>query len=210
MSSEFDFQRVPEVRDLNGVRLLRGFLTSEAQAAMVGDVRAVCVAAPLFQPTTRGGKAMTVRMTAAGRFGWVSDGKGYRYQAHHPGGSAWPPIPASLLAVWEAVSGSSQAPECCLVNFYGEGARMGMHQDHDEADLDQPVVSVSLGDEGLFRVGGTTRGGGTRSAWLRSGDVVVLGGPARLAYHGVDRIRFGSSGLLRRGGRLNLTLRVVT
>ena len=86
---------------------------------------------------------------------------------------------------------------------------MGMHQDSDEADMQWPVVSVSLGDDGLFRMGGTKRGGKTESIWLRSGDVVVMGGDARLSYHGVDRIRAGSSTLLPKGGRLNLTLRVV-
>lgn len=86
---------------------------------------------------------------------------------------------------------------------------MGMHQDRDEADFTWPVLSVSLGDAALFRIGNDTRGGKTESLWLDSGDVVVMGGGARLRYHGVDRIRFGSSGLLAHGGRLNLTLRVV-
>jgi alkylated DNA repair protein (DNA oxidative demethylase) len=95
------------------------------------------------------------------------------------------------------------------VNFYGEGAKMGMHQDKDEGNFDWPVVSVSLGDDALFRMGATERGGSTESIWLRSGDVVVMGGPARLAYHGVDKIRFGSSTLLPKGGRINLTLRAI-
>jgi alkylated DNA repair protein (DNA oxidative demethylase) len=113
------------------------------------------------------------------------------------------------LAVWERFAPGARAPECCLVNLYRE-ARMGLHQDRDEADLSQPVVSISLGDEALFRVGGTERGGPTRSVWLRSGDVAVLAGPARLAFHGVDRVRAGSSSLVPGGGRINLTLRVVT
>ena len=92
---------------------------------------------------------------------------------------------------------------------YGEGAKMGLHQDRDEADFDMPVVSISLGDEALFRVGGVERGGPTRSIWLRSGDVAVMGGAARLVHHGIDRVRWGSSTLLPRGGRINLTLRVV-
>ena len=124
---------------------------------------------------------------------------------------AWPPVPETALGdLWRALVDWDRDPDCCLVNFYREGARMGLHQDRDEADFGLPVVSVSLGDEALFRMGNTTRGGKTESVWLRSGDVVVMGGAARLAYHGVDRIRFGSSTLLPDGGRINLTLRVVS
>lgn len=201
--------RLSEPLDLNGVRLWPGLLDGPAQAALVAEVRAVVRAAPLIAPVTPGGRPMSVRMTAAGRFGWVSDRQGYRYAEAHPRGTPWPPIPPLALAVWQAVAPAARPPECCLVNFYGEGARMGLHQDRDEADVTQPVVSISLGDDGLFRVGGAERGGRTVSHWLRSGDVAVLGGPSRLAWHGVDRIRFGSSALLAQGGRLNLTLRVV-
>ena len=199
------------VLDLNGAQLWPGFLDAAAQAALLEDIRAVVAAAPLVRPVTPGGRPMSVRMSAAGRFGWITDRRGYRYAEAHPEtGAPWPAIPASVLRIWEAVSGCARAPECCLVNFYGEGARMGLHQDRDEADFTCPVVSVSLGDPGRFRVGGVERGGRTASAWLNSGDVAVLGGPARLAWHGVDRIRFGASTLLPRGGRINLTLRVVT
>ena len=148
-------------------------------------------------------------MTAAGRLGWVTDRRGYRYEPRHPSGTAWPPIPPEVMAVWESVSGTGRAPDCCLVNFYGEGARMGLHEDRDEGDFSFPVVSISLGDEALFRMGGAERSDGTESTWLRSGDVVVMGGAARLAWHGVDRVRHGSSTLLPQGGRINLTLRVV-
>ncbi|HGG06552.1 MAG TPA: alpha-ketoglutarate-dependent dioxygenase AlkB, partial [Aliiroseovarius sp.] len=151
-----------------------------------------------------------VQMTSAGRFGWVSDHRGYRYAKHHPAGGTWPQIPQAVLDVWQAVSGTKRAPECCLVNFYRDDARMGLHQDRDEADFSEPVVSISLGDDALFRIGGTERGGKTVSHWLRSGDVLVLKGPARLAFHGVDRLRPQSSRLLKAGGRINLTLRVVT
>jgi alkylated DNA repair protein (DNA oxidative demethylase) len=139
----------------------------------------------------------------------VSDRRGYRYEPRHPSGVPWPPIPDEVLAVWHEVTGVDRAPDCCLVNWYGEGARMGLHQDRDEADFAWPVVSISLGDEALFRVGGTERGGRTASVWLRSGDVAVLEGESRLAFHGIDRIRHGSSTLLPQGGRINLTLRVV-
>jgi alkylated DNA repair protein (DNA oxidative demethylase) len=195
--------------DVGGVTVWPGWLGPEAQAAMVADIREVVRLAPLFIPETPRGQKMSVRMTAAGNYGWISDRRGYRYERRHPTGVTWPPIPASVLEVWRAVSGVDRAPQCCLVNWYDEAARMGLHQDRDEADLTMPVVSISLGDDALFRVGGTERGGPTRSIWLRSGDVAVLGGAARLAYHGIDKVRPGSSSLLPRGGRINLTLRVV-
>ena len=176
---------------------------------MVADLRRVVAAAPLFSPTTRFGKAMSVRMTSAGRYGWFSDARGYRYIEAHPDGAPWPPIPASILGVWRALVGDARDPDCCLINYYRETAKMGLHQDRDEADFSWPVLSVSLGDDALFRMGGVERGGKTRSVWLRSGDVMVMGGDARLAHHGIDRIKFGTSTLLDQGGRINLTLRVV-
>lgn len=197
------------VVDLKGVRILPEHLDTAAQLSLIEDLRAVAAAAPFFRPVTRWGKDMSVRMTSAGRCGWVSDRRGYRYEAHHPSGVPWPPIPARVLALWREVTGLVREPDCCLVNYYDAGARMGLHQDRDEADFSWPVVSVSLGDDALFRVGGTERSEPTASHWLRSGDVAVLEGPARLAFHGIDRVRAGSSTLLDRGGRINLTLRVV-
>jgi alkylated DNA repair protein (DNA oxidative demethylase) len=195
---------------VGGALVYRGHLDSNAQTEMQMDIREVVGAAPLFHPETRQGRKMSVAMTSAGTYGWVSDRRGYRYERNHPRGTPWPAIPQSVLAVWDAVSGVASDPESCLVNWYGEGARMGLHQDRDEADTSMPVVSISLGDDALFRIGAVTRGGPTQSLWLASGDVVVLGGDARMAYHGIDRIRFGSSRLLPKGGRINLTLRVVT
>lgn len=194
---------------IRGFKVYQSFLSPEAQAGLVADLRKVAQVAPFFQPVMSSGKRMSVRMTSAGTLGWVTDRRGYRYQARHPEGQAWPPIPERVLEVWRKVSGVERVPDCCLVNYYGEDAKMGLHQDKDEGNFDWPVVSISLGDEGLFRMGNVERGGKTESVWLRSGDVVVMGGDARLAYHGVDRIRFGSSRLLSRGGRINLTLRVV-
>jgi alkylated DNA repair protein (DNA oxidative demethylase) len=149
-------------------------------------------------------------MTAAGQFGWFSDRQGYRYLPEHPDGHPWPPIPALALKVWDAVASTPRAPECCLLNFYSGGSAMGMHQDRDEVDMTAPVVSISLGDEALFRIGGTRKGGKTDSIRLRSGDVLVMGGTARLAHHGISRVYENTSTLLAQGGRLNLTLRVVT
>lgn len=199
-----------EILQERGFVIYRGYLDRSAQESLVDVVRDVLEQVPLVQPVTPRGKPMSVRMSAAGEFGWVSDRGGYRYAPTHPNGTKWPPIPAEVLAIWQDVSGATRRPECCLINWYGEGARMGLHQDRDESDLTQPVVSVSLGDSGLFRMGNVDRGGSTGSVWLDSGDVVVMGGAARLCHHGVDRIRFGSSTLLPRGGRINLTLRVVT
>ncbi|SMP04979.1 alpha-ketoglutarate-dependent dioxygenase AlkB family protein [Shimia sagamensis] len=192
-----------------GFKIFKEQLNAAEQAAMVADLRAVAQAAPMRRPVTRSGKQMSVQMTSAGRVGWISDRRGYRYEPFHPDGMAWPAIPARMLDLWQDLTGLERKPDCCLINFYGEEARMGLHQDNDEGDFTYPVVSVSLGDDGLFRMGGVERGGKTQSVWLSSGDVVVMGGDARLAYHGVDRIRFGSSSLLPDGGRINITLRVV-
>lgn len=194
---------------LRGVNIFEQLLDRDMQQNIVSDIRRIVVGAPLFSPMTPYGKPMSVQMTSAGKYGWVSDLSGYRYALRHPKGHLWPDIPASVMAVWDVVSGTDRAPDCCLVNFYRAGAKMGMHQDRDEASFDYPVVSISLGDDARFRVGNTTRGGKTESIMLRSGDVAVMGGDARLAYHGVDRIDFGTSPLLKDGGRLNLTLRVV-
>lgn len=196
-----------------GVRHIPDFLDRDAQEAIVEDIRDVVQAAPLYTPAMpRSGKPMTVRMTNCGSLGWVTDkDRGYRYQSTHPvTGNPWPPIPGRLLRIWEEVSAYPHPPEACLVNFYTEEARMGLHQDRDEADLAAPVVSISLGDSCLFRVGQTRREGPTVSFRLKSGDLVILGGEGRLAFHGVDRIYQSTSALLRNGGRINLTLRRVT
>lgn len=196
-----------------GVRHMPGYIARSAQEALVEEIRRVVQAAPLYVPAMpRTGKEMSVRMTNCGALGWVTDKeRGYRYQPTHPAtGEPWPPIPEALLQLWREVSGYPHPPEACLVNFYAADARMGLHQDRDEQDFDAPVVSVSLGDDCLFRVGQNTREGGTKSFRLKSGDVVVLGGEGRLAFHGVDRIYPATSALLKNGGRINLTLRRVT
>ena len=208
MSVDHDVNVLPK-----GVRHIPGYLSTDAQAALVEAIRSVVERAPLFQPEMpRTGKPFSVRMTNCGSLGWVSDRSGYRYQPLHPvTGEPWPPIPDSLLQLWREVSAYPAAgPQACLVNFYEDKAKMGLHQDRDEEDLSAPVVSMSLGDECLFRIGETNRGGRTTSIRLKSGDVVVLGGEGRLAYHGVDRIYPATSALLKRGGRINLTLRRVT
>ncbi|WP_245943845.1 alpha-ketoglutarate-dependent dioxygenase AlkB family protein [Acuticoccus kandeliae] len=194
-----------------GVAYHPGLLPATEQKALVADLHRVIAAAPFFTPQMpRTGAPFSVEMTNCGPLGWVSDRKGYRYQPTHPEtGRRWPPIPERLLKIWRAV-GAPGVPEACLINRYGEGAKMGLHQDRDEETFEAPVVSVSLGDTAVFRMGGTTRRGPTRSLRLASGDVIVFGGPARLMYHGIDRVLAGSSRLLPEGGRLNLTMRRVT
>ena len=195
---------------VGGIAVFKGFLLESDQNRIVKDLRQVVKQAPTFSPKTRFGKKMSVRLTAAGDFGWFSDHQGYRYERRHPSGNCWPEIPTAILEVWRSLVANAPLPECCLINYYGEDAKMGMHQDRDEANFDWPVVSISLGDDALFRVGGPKRGGKTSSIWLQSGDVAVMGGDARLNFHGIDRIKFKSSNLLKSGGRLNVTLRVVT
>ena len=195
--------------NVNGVRVLAAALDRRAQEALVADLREVARSAPFRNPVTAGGKRMSVQMTAAGQFGWVSDRRGYRYEPRQCDGAEWPAIPARLLKIWHTHLPAAKEPQSCLINYYGENTKMGMHQDKDEADLSQPVLSLSLGDEALFRVGPNKRGRKTASVWLKSGDIAILEGQARMAYHGIERIRFKSSSLLPRGGRLNVTMRVV-
>jgi len=184
-----------------------------AQNALLAALRRVIAEAPLFTPTMpRSGNPMSVRMTNCGPLGWVTDKeRGYRYQATHPEtGKPWPPIPQMLLDLWDGVADYPFPPQACLVNYYTGSAKMGLHQDKDEEDFSAPVLSVSLGDTGVFRVGGRSRKDPTKTFELKSGDVVVLGGEDRLAYHGIDRILQGTSDLIPEGGRFNLTLRRVT
>lgn len=194
--------------DVRGFRIHRGLLDEAAQGALMAAVGAIWRAAPPVHPVTRWGRPMSVAMTSAGALGWTSDRRGYRYDPCQPDGRPWPPIPAMLLDLWRLLTGPAVQPDSCLVNLYRAGARMGMHQDRDEADLAHPVVSISLGDDALLRIGNLERGGTTQSLWLHSGDVVVMGGAARLLHHGIDRIRPGRAALVPGGGRVNLTLRV--
>lgn len=206
-----------EIEIAPGCRYVPGFLDRPAQEALVGELRGIVAEAPFFTPAMpRTGKPFSVSMTNCGPLGWVSDKDGgYRYQAAHPEtGKPWPPMPEMLLEAWERLADYPHPPEACLVNYYRPSAKMGLHRDEDERDFSAPVVSLSLGDTAVFRVGGKERRGPTRSVKLQSGDAVVLGGKSRLAYHGVDRILPDSSTLLEgwlpEGGRINLTLRRVT
>ena len=197
----------------DGVDHWPGYLSADSQCKLLEIVRRSTQQAPLFTPIMpRTGKEMSVRMTNLGRLGWVTDKeRGYRYQPTHPvTGQRWPKIPEMLLGIWNELSGFDQEPEACLINYYNDTAKMGMHQDRDEENLTAPVLSISLGDDCLFRVGGNQRGGKTTGFRLCSGDAMMLSGPARLAYHGVSRIYPDTSALLKNGGRINLTMRIVS
>jgi alkylated DNA repair protein (DNA oxidative demethylase) len=196
------------MKDSSGFSLLPGRLTAGEQAALVEAVMEAARAAPFHVQSTPGGRPMSVETTGLGELSWVTDRRGYRYEALHPlTGRPWPPMPDILAGLWAELADPLVPADACLVNLYRGGARMGLHRDEDEADFRFPVLSVSLGDTAVFRIGGRDRRDPTRSVRLTSGDVCLLAGDARLAYHGVDRVLAGSSRLLPGGGRLNLTLR---
>ena len=192
---------------MEGFRFWPGALSASEQAELLDEVLAAAETAPFYRPVTPGGRPFSVEMTGLGPLGWVSDRAGYRYQPTHPvTGAPWPPMPQTLLHLWRDLTGWPEPPDACLVNRYRGPAKMGLHQDLDERDHGAPVLSVSLGDTAVFRVG-PAGGGPTRSLRLASGDVCALTGPARLARHGIDRVIAGSSRLVPSGGRINLTLR---
>lgn len=192
---------------MEGFRLWPGALSVARQTALLDEVLTKAEDAPFYRPVTPGGRPFSVEMTNLGPLGWVSDRAGYRYQrTHPPTGQPWPTMPALLVDLWRDLTGWPEPPDACLVNRYRDGARMGLHQDRDERDHDAPVLSISLGDAAMFRIG-AAGGGPTRTVRLNSGDVCALTGPARLARHGIDRVIDGSSSLVPGGGRINLTLR---
>jgi DNA oxidative demethylase len=194
------------------MRLLPGYLSLHDQRLLADQVQAVLAEAPLYSPAMpRTGSPYSVRMSNCGSHGWVSDQRGYRYTPRHPlTDRPWPAIPAMVLDLWHRATGVDYRPEACLINYYGPQAKLGLHRDEDEEAREAPILSISLGDTALFRIGGPTRKSPTRSVRLASGDVVVLEGPSRNWFHGVDRIMPGTSRLLTDGGRFNLTLRRVT
>ena len=199
--------------DIYGFDYFPNYYSRLEQEDLLNDIRHIVKEAPLITPIMpKTGKEMSVRQTNCGELGWVTDKEqGYRYQKNHPiTGKAWPDIPPSLQNLWQKLSGFPQPAEACLINFYAPQARMGMHQDKDEMELKAPVISISLGDSCLFRIGTTEKQGKTHSIRLNSGDVIMFGGKARLAYHGVDRIYPNTSTLLKVPHRVNLTLRRIS
>ena len=187
-----------------GAVLLQGFAAGAADDLMAG-VEAVIQQAPFRHMTVPGGHKMSVAMSNCGQTGWVSDGNGYRYEARDPQtGLPWPPMPQGFLAL--ARDAATRAgypdftPDACLINCYAPGARMSLHQDRDERDFTAPIVSVSMGATATFLFGGLRRGDKPRRIKLGHGDVVVWGGPARLAFHGIAPLKQGDT-------RYNLTFR---
>lgn len=197
----------------NGLRCYPAYFSAAQQRALLADVEAVLAAAPLYRPAMpRSGKPLSVRMTNAGPLGWVTDKDGgYRYQPFHPETlRPWPSIPEPLLAMWQTLARYPVAPEACLINLYEQDSKLGSHVDADEADTNAPVVSVSLGADAIFHIGGPRRRDPKSKLILQSGDVIVLGGDARRCHHGIDRILPTMDSLLSQGRRINLTLRRVT
>ena len=194
------------------MRLLPSLLLPDQQRQLVAELRLILDRAPLYSPAMpRSGSPYSVRMSNCGPLGWLSDRSGYRYSPTHPlTGEPWPAIPAMVLDLWHTTTGVAYRPEACLINYYEPTAKLGLHRDQDEDAREAPILSISLGDMALFRLGGPERKSPTRSVRLSSGDVVLLDGPSRHWYHGVDRILPGTSQLLPEGGRFNLTLRRVT
>lgn len=194
------------------MRLLPSHLDPDRQRLLMVEVCRILDRAPLYTPAMpRSGNPLSVRMSNCGPLGWLSDRSGYRYSPTHPvTGEPWPALPPMVLDLWHAATGVAYPPEAGLINYYGPDAKLGLHRDQDEDAPEAPILSISLGDTALFRLGGPERKSPTRSVRLSSGDVVVLEGPARHWYHGVDRILPGTSRLVLEGGRYNLTLRRVT
>jgi alkylated DNA repair protein (DNA oxidative demethylase) len=201
-----------------GAFLYPGYLDAAAQERLALDIAAIIASAPLFvSRMPKSGLPMSVQMTNCGPLGWMSDAdKGYRYEPAHPEtGAPWPPMPQMLLDIWAALTGYPKPPEACLINVYSDAAKMGLHQDRDEADFDAPILSLSLGADCRFRLGGPRRADKAIAFTLSGGDALVLSGPARRCFHGVDRILPSlltplPGPLAGLGARVNLTMRRVT
>lgn len=195
---------------VEGAAALRNFFAAE-QPDVIAALRIIVKAAPFRHLVTPGGHTMSVAMTNCGRVGWVSDARGYRYDPVDPdSGKPWPEMPAPFrdLAARAAVRAGFDAfvPDACLINRYKPGAKLSLHQDKDELDLRAPIVSVSLGLPATFLFGGLTRSAPQKRYRLTHGDVVVWGGPSRLAYHGVAPLPDGEHPVMG-GQRINLTFR---
>jgi alkylated DNA repair protein (DNA oxidative demethylase) len=194
-----------------GICYLPGTVSPADQGRLYDAVQAIAELAPFTPTRTRNGMT-SAAMTNCGAAGWWSDLKGYRYETHRPGtGEPWPAMPAVFLhTVAAAVAGSpwpSFIPDACLMNFYGAGAKMGLHQDRDEKDFAQPIVTVSLGDDADFLIGGLTRGDKTQALIVRSGDILIMGGESRMRFHGIRKTYPGTSPLPELNGRISLTFR---
>ncbi|HTI79892.1 MAG TPA: DNA oxidative demethylase AlkB [Acetobacteraceae bacterium] len=194
----------------DGAAVLRGFAVADA-SELLAAVERIQAAAPFRHMVTPGGHAMSVAMTNCGDFGWVTDRRGYRYQRTDPlSGAPWPAFPPLLLSLAseaaDAAGYPGSRPDACLINRYEPGARLTLHQDRNEQDLRHPIVSVSLGLPAVFLFGGLRRTDRPRRVRLEHGDVVVWGGPTRLAFHGIELLADGVHPLTG-ASRINLTFR---
>jgi alkylated DNA repair protein (DNA oxidative demethylase) len=193
-----------------GAVLLRGF-AKPFEAELIAALREIVEQAPFRHMSTPGGHQMSVAMTNCGNAGWVTDRSGYRYDGNDPqSGQPWPAMPSSFRALAADAAAEAGfagfAPDACLINRYEPGAKMSLHQDRDEKDFGAPIVSVSLGLPAIFLFGGLKRTDKTQRYRLTHGDIVVWGGPARLAFHGVGPLADGEHSLMGRQ-RINLTFR---
>ncbi len=191
------------------MRLLSNYLNINQQQSLLTEIRKVIEQAPLFKPVMPySGKPFSIEITNCGSLGWLADKKGYRYTFVQPvTNSVWPEMPKSILDLWFETTKVSYAPESCLINYYKSTSKLGMHQDKDEQFKDAPIMSISLGDTAVFKVGNNTP---TQLMKLNSGDVLILEGPSRHWYHGINCLMTKTSNLLPEGGRFNLTVRRVT
>ena len=209
------FESIPDVRAsrqtmAEGAILLHGF-ARPVEADLIADLRDIVVQAPFRHMVTPGGHQMSVAMTNCGDLGWVTDRSGYRYDASDPEtAKPWPVMPRSFRELAEQAADHAGfggfSPDACLINRYGPGARMSLHQDRDEEDFAAPIVSVSLGLPATFLFGGLNRSDKPRRFLVQHGDIAVWGGPARLRFHGVAPLADGEHALLGRQ-RINLTFR---
>jgi alkylated DNA repair protein (DNA oxidative demethylase) len=193
-----------------GAAILRGFATPQIPA-LLHAIESISAAAPFRHMVTPGGYTMSVAMTNCGDAGWVSDPSGYRYDRTDPTtGQPWPRMPEPFLRLADSAAAEAGftafQPDGCLINRYQPGAKLSLHQDKDERDFKQPIVSVSLGLPAVFLWGGTRRSDRPRRIRVESGDIVVWGGPSRLVYHGVAPLPAGSDPLTGEY-RINLTFR---
>ena len=194
---------------------LKKFLTHDQQLKLIEVCRDVAKVAPFVTPVMPSGHPFNCQMTSAGQVGWTSDLTGYRYSRTQPNGRAFPPIPDFIadlaIEIANLVDEPTYLPDTCLMNYYRPDAKskLGLHRDDSDVNLKAPIISISIGDDCEFAIGGLRRSDPTQSIILRSGDILVLHGQSRLAYHSVKRIIPGTSNILKNNGRLNLTIRQV-
>lgn len=192
---------------------LKHYLNLPQQRRFLELARQIASTSPLFQPLMYSGKKINCQMTSCGDFGWISDRNGYRYDRLHPSThKPFPPMPKEFsdlaIKIAKSVGEFDYKPQSCLINYYQKSGKLGIHQDNTEHNLLPAIISISLGDDAIFAIGGKKYSDPVSEITLKSGDVFVLHGDSRLFFHGIKKI-IPSSNLLKNGGRLNLTIRQV-